>query len=60
MTDAFRSLVLYPIKLIAGLQLSRRMKLGLSCLMGFNFMAGVCAIGKTAMLANLTNAEDVT
>lgn len=58
MTDAI--LALYPIKLIVGLQLSRRMKVGLSCLLGFGLLAAVCAIVKTVMLANLTHSEDVT
>lgn len=52
------ALALYPIHLIFGLQVSVRMKIGLSLLLGFGLLATVCTVAKTVQLANLAHADE--
>lgn len=53
-------LALYPIHLIWGVQMSKRLKIGLCCLMGFGLLAAVTSTIKTIELRNLTQTQDNT
>lgn len=53
-------LALYPIHLIWGVQMSKRLKIGLCCLMGFGLLAAVTSTTKTIELRNLTQTQDKT
>lgn len=52
------ALALYPIHLISRLQVSVRMKIGLSFLLGFGLLATVCTVAKTVQLTNLIHADE--
>ncbi|KAE8377565.1 hypothetical protein BDV26DRAFT_304860 [Aspergillus bertholletiae] len=58
--SAFSDLILaiYPLRTIAGLQIARKVKIGLSCVLSLGIIAMAAAIVKTIYLASLTERAD--
>lgn len=52
------ALALYPIRLVSRLQVSTRMKVGLSVLLGFGLLAAAMAVIKTVQLTNLAHHDE--
>jgi len=57
-TDVF--LALYPVGLVASLEISKRLKILLGCLMGLGLFTAVCSIVKTYELHVVTESKDPT
>ncbi|KAB8277592.1 hypothetical protein BDV30DRAFT_251166 [Aspergillus minisclerotigenes] len=54
------ALAIYPLRTIAGLQMPRKVKIGLSCVLSLGIVAMAAAIVKTINLSSLTERADLT
>ncbi|KAF5858015.1 hypothetical protein ETB97_004946 [Aspergillus alliaceus] len=52
------ALAIYPITTIAGLQMARKVKIGLGCVLSLGIIAMIAAIVKTINLASLSSRDD--
>ena len=54
------ALAVYPVFLLYKLQISKRMKLGISTLMAAGVFSAICAIVKTVEVARVVDSTDRT